>query len=49
MGKLKESKTFTVKVQNHGNDGRKTIEIPKEVRAHFTKGCTVKVTMKELE
>lgn len=49
MAKAKESKTFTVKIQNHGNGGRKTIEIPKEVREHFTPGCTAKVTIKELE
>lgn len=48
MAKKKEPVTFEVKIQNHGNDGRKTIEIPKDVRANFDVGKTVRITMREL-
>ncbi len=42
-----KSKTFEVKVQNHGAE-RKTIEIPKEFREYFSVGNTVVVTMRKL-
>lgn len=45
---MKIARTFHSKIQNHGK-GRKMIEIPKEFRDKFSKNCTLKVTVKELE
>ena len=45
MGKLIE---FTGTVQSRGQEGRKTIEIPSEVRKEVKVGDPVKVTIRKL-
>ena len=45
MGKVVE---FTGTVQSRGQEGRKTIEIPSEIRKDFKIGDPVRVTIREL-